>query len=112
MQRKKREERKRQNQVELERIRVERERKAAQQAELMNLKMQSPLLNDAVVAREASMYKKPREKPTESATDNQTTIQKLAWGAHDKIFGMAADIGVGKANNAIPATEEAFFSKA
>ena len=36
----------------------------------------------------------------------------MAWNAHDKIFGMAADIGEQKQKNPIPATEEAFFSKA
>jgi len=36
----------------------------------------------------------------------------LAWGAHDKIFALAADIGQDKANNPVPVTEEAFFSKA
>ena len=46
-------------------------------------------MTDAVAAREASMYKKPREKGYEDST-NLTTIQKLAWNAHDKIFGMAA----------------------
>ena len=58
----------------------------------MRLKMQEPLMSEAVAAREASMYKKPRDRPTGNQ-DNQTTIDKLAWGAHDKIFGMAADIG-------------------
>ena len=41
-----------------------------------------------------------------------TTIQKIAWNAHDKIFGMAADIGQHKQENPIPATEEGFYSKA
>ena len=79
----------------------------------MKLQMQSPKLDEAVAAREASMYKKPRERPAaEAGQDNLTTIQKLAWNAHDKIFGMAADIGAQKPKNAVPATEEAFFSKA
>lgn len=46
-----------------------------------------------MAAREAgSMYKRARDKP-EGEEDNMTTIQKIAWNAHDKIFGMAADIG-------------------
>lgn len=38
---------------------------------------------DAVAAREASMYKKPRDKPEGGNADNLTTIQKMAWNAHD-----------------------------
>ena len=58
------------------------------------------------------MYKKPREKGHGDNSDNLTTIQKMAWNAHDQIFGMAADIGQQKQKNPIPATEQAFFSKA
>ena len=57
------------------------------------------------------MYKKARDKTHENE-DNLTTIQKIAWNAHDKIFGMAADIGQHKQQNPIPATEEGFYSKA
>ena len=57
------------------------------------------------------MYKRARDKP-EGEEDNMTTIQKIAWNAHDKIFGMAADIGQHKQQNPIPATEEGFYSKA
>ena len=49
--------------------------------------------DNELAAREAgSMYKRAREKPHENE-DNLTTIQKIAWNAHDKIFGLAADIG-------------------
>lgn len=80
--------------------------------DLKKLKQQAPALSDAVAAREASMYKKPREKGHGSNEDNLTTIQKMAWNAHDQIFGMAADIGQSKQRNPVPATEEAFYSKA
>jgi len=56
-----------------------------------------PALQEAVAAREASMYKKARETRPQESQDNQTTIQKLAWGAHDKIFGLANDISQQKA---------------
>ena len=96
-QQRKREERKRQNQLELERIRVERQRRAAEHEELKKIAMQNPNLQQAVADRENSMYKKARETRPGDNQDNLTTIQKMAWNAHDKIFGLAADIGQGKA---------------
>ena len=47
----KQEARKRQNAIELERIRAERERKALEKAELMKLQQQEPALQQAVAAR-------------------------------------------------------------
>ena len=44
------------------------------------------------------MYKRARDKPHENE-DNLSTIQQLAWGAHDKIFGMAGDVKKEKARN-------------
>ena len=108
----KREERKRQNQLELERIREERERRIKEKEELKALEQHAPSLSDAVAEREASMYKRARETRPPENTDNLSSIQKIAWNAHDKIFGMAADIGQQRDNNPIPQTEEAFFSKA
>ena len=55
--------------------------------------MQNPNLQQAVADRENSMYKKARETRPADNQDNLTTIQKMAWNAHDKIFGLAADIG-------------------
>ena len=63
--------------------------------------MQNPSLRAAVEARENSMRKKPRDKP-HNDDEGLATIQKMAWNAHDQIFGMAADIGQAKGKNPAP----------
>ena len=58
------------------------------------------------------MRKKPRDKPHQD-DESLATIQKMAWNAHDQVFGMAADIGAAKGKKKpVPQTEEGFFSKA
>ena len=44
------------------------------------------------------MRKKPREKPQGQDDESLATIQKMAWNAHDKIFGMAEEMGKAKGN--------------
>lgn len=46
-------------------------------------------MTDAVADRENSMYKRARETRPQENGDGMSTILKQAWGAHDKIFGLA-----------------------